>query len=336
MSKPSRRARQHPPKRNPTPEIAQADLQDDVDFPEVFPVTYQDFQNYLDKHKQINPFAWRLETFRRIEAITNRPLICYVTRTSNLRDGTPTHIEDSDLIGFGDLVQTTPGDLVDIFLISNGGSAEATERIVNLIRYRFEHVRFILPANAYSAATLMCFASDEIIMDSTATLGPIDPQWNGVPVRAILRSFDRVKDVLKEEGPEALPAYLPLINKYDLHLLEMCRSAEALSKQLAEEWLSRYMLKVDTDDPVIVEIVDYFRSYDRHKSHSRTIDRVTAQQLGLNVIEAEAIDGLAQLIRSLRNQYELWFDRTPFYKVFENQRGISWGRQAMPISKPNP
>jgi hypothetical protein len=30
------------------------------------------------------------------------------------------------------------------------------------------------------------------------------------------------------------------------------------------------------------------------------------------------------LLRSLYNQYELWFDKTPFYKLFEDARGTSW------------
>lgn len=295
------------------------------------PITYQALNDYVERASSVNPFALRRETFLRIERITKTPLICYVAKTQNLAQGTPAHIEDSDLTGFDDLVQSTEGDAVDIFLVSNGGSAETTERIVKLLRAQYSHIRFILPANAYSAATLMCLAGDEIIMDASATLGPIDPQINGIPTRAILRAFEQIKEKLKIEGPGALTAYMPLLSKYDLHIFEMCKSAEELSTELATNWVSTYMLKCEPEDPRVVRIVKFLADYDLHKSHARSIDRVTASKLELEIINIESIDGLGDLVRSLRNQYAFWFDRTPFFKMFENARGINWGRQAQQV-----
>lgn len=297
--------------------------------PEQLPTTYQELHNEVERRKGgIDTFAWRREIFLRIEAITDIPLIAYVARTVNYGGNAPVAIDNSDLSGFSDLVRTTPGDKVDVVLMSNGGSAEATERIVNLLRGQYQAVRFILPANAYSAATLMCMSGDAIIMDGAATLGPIDPQLGGIPARAILRSFERVKNVLAEEGPKSLTAYMPLLSKYDLHTLEICRSAEELSAELAAKWLSQYMLKCSIDDEKIVEIVRFFGDYDLHKSHARSIDRATASRLGLEVHNTEDTEGLDPLVRSLHNLYEFFFDKTSFIKLFENARGINWGRQA--------
>lgn len=296
------------------------------------PVTYQALADYFGKLEKANPFPIRKETFLRIEHVTGRPLLCYVAKTHHLPQGIPAYIDDSDLTGFGDLVQSIQGETVDIFIVSNGGSVETTERIVRLLRERFKTVRFIVPANAYSAATLICFSSDEIVMDSLATLGPIDPQINGVPARAILRAFETIEKRLKEEGPRALTAYMPLISKYDLHILEICKSAQDLSVELARNWLSTYMLKCTENDPRVAEIVDFFSNYDIHKSHGRSIDRGRARELRLKVTNVEEIEGLADLVRSLYNQYELFFDKTSFYKVFENAWGISWGRQSRTVT----
>jgi hypothetical protein len=313
--------------RIPSIQQSERSAPDPASLPEL-PTTYQALNDYVERAGSINPFALRHETFLRIERVTQVPLICYVAKTQNLVQGIPAHIEDSDLIGFDDLVQSTEGDAVDIFLISNGGSAETTERIVKLLREQYKRIRFILPANAYSAATLMCLAGDEIIMDGSATLGPIDPQINGIPTRAILRAFEQIKEKLKNEGPGALTAYMPLLSKYDLHIFEMCKSAEELSTELAGNWVSSYMLKCDRNDPRVVKIVNFLADYDLHKSHARSIDRVTARGLELEVINTESMNGLGNLIRSLRNQYAFWFDKTPFFKMFENARGINWGRQA--------
>lgn len=302
------------------------------------PVTYQAVSDYYLKRASANPTAGvnfyflREETYSRIERITGRPLICYVTKTNGVAPGVPAYIDDSDLVGFSDLIQAVQGENVDILIVSNGGSPEASERIVHLLRERFKTIRFIVPANAFSAATLICFSGDEILMDSLSTLGPIDPQINGIPARAILRAFETLEERLIKEGPRALTAYMPLIGKYDLHLLEICKSAVELSRELASKWLSEYMLMCSEKDDSVDKIVEFFSDYDVLKSHGRSIDRKKACELGLKVTSIDTFDGLPDLVRSLYNQYVLFFEQTPFYKLFECRNGINWGRQALSVN----
>src|SRR5205807_9174355 len=66
------------------------------------PVSYQEINDYYQPFPESRPFDLRKETFLRIEAITGRPLICYVAKTANVAPGLPTAIDDSDLIGFTD------------------------------------------------------------------------------------------------------------------------------------------------------------------------------------------------------------------------------------------
>lgn len=303
---------------------------------EPIPTSYQDITDHFDKAGEVPLFLLRAETLRRIERITARPLISYVAKTHNISPTVPAHIDDADLLGFGDLVQSTPGNTVDVLLISNGGSVEATERIVRLLRNQYHQLRFIVPANAYSAATLMCFSGNEILLDPLGTLGPIDPQINGVPARAMLRAMESLEERLRDQGPRSLTAYIPMLQKMDLHMLEICKSAQALSKELATRYLSEYMLRAPLDDPRVVAIVDHFSDYDLHKSHGRSIDRGKCQELGLAVTPLEQDGHLRDLIRSLVNQYELLFDKSLFFKLYENARGINWGRQAQRVTIPVP
>jgi len=294
------------------------------------PDSYQALADYFTNAKGVNPFALRSETMRRIEEVTERPLICYVTKTHNLIPGIPAHIDDSDLVGVSDLIRSSPAEKIDVLIISNGGSAEAAERIVRLLRAQYKEVRFIVPGNAFSAATLICFSGDAVVMTLESTLGPIDPQINGVPARAILRAFETLEERLKNEGPRALPAYVPLLSRYDLHILEICKSAQKLSSELAIRWLSDYMLKcADTEDKVL-KTVEFFADYDIHKSHGRSIDRLRgAEMLAIQTTESLNLDSL---VRSLYLQYVFWFEQTAFYKNFECVRGINWGRQATPVN----
>ena len=287
----------------------------------------------------INPFELRLETFRRIEAQTKRPLLCYTSQTENAPQGVRPAIDDGDITGFVDLINSVDGDKADIFIVSNGGRAEATERIVQLLRGRFKDLRFIVPKNAYSAATMMCFSGNKILMLPEGTLGPIDPQLDGVPARAILRGFETLEERLAKEGAQALTAYVPLLQKYDLHLLERCRNAQQLSKDLAREWLSKYAMRKSSKEDV-ENVIEFFVDWDLHKSHGRSINATMAQQIGVPVITLKGRN--AHLARSLSHQYELFFDKSPFYKVFENSAGIAWGRQQatqvvnIPIPTPGP
>lgn len=296
------------------------------------PETYQDVINYFVAVGECNPFLLRKETMMRIERITGSPIICYVARTHNLPRNISSAIEDYDLTGFNDLITNLDSGSVDIFLVSNGGSAEAAERIVDLVRNRFSRVRFIIPRNAFSAATLICLSGDTIIMCPSATLGPIDPQIYGIPARSILRAFETVEKKLKEEGPSSLTAYMPLISKYDLHIFELCKSAEELSKELAKTWLNTYMFKSTDAETVVLKIVEVLADFDTHKSHGRSINRNKAKDLGLNITNIENITGLRSLVESLFNQYEFFFDKTSFYKLFENTYGISWGRQVETVN----
>jgi len=191
------------------------------------------FQAQLDtiKDGQQNK-EFRIACINKIESITGQPLIVYAGNI--FRSNVPNSIDQSDIVGFSDLIEGTGGDNIDVFIHSPGGTVEATERIVNLLRENYENVRFLIPHSAFSAATLMALSGNSILMDDRSTLGPIDPQLviptqSGnmlVPTQTILDGFEKARKILEKEGSAALPAYLPLISKYDLHIFEICRTAQ--------------------------------------------------------------------------------------------------------------
>jgi cupin superfamily acireductone dioxygenase involved in methionine salvage len=312
---------------------------------ETLPIGFPEVEQYYHKYKDPDLFALRVETIKRIEKETGNPLICYVTQTNFVPSSIPAElisIDRSDLDGFDTLIDSVKNKNdsknIDVLFVSNGGSPEAAERIVRLLRENFNIVRFILPANAYSAATMMSFACDSILMTDTASLGPIDPQINGIPARTILRGFQDLEKRIKSEGPQTLAAYIHLLNNYSLHLLEICKSAEELSKELAQTWLSNYMLKTESSNPNLQKIVDFFVDYDTHKSHARSIGCEQAIQLGLKVEKLNRGENITNLVKSLNSQYTFFLTNTPFFKVFENVYGVGWGRQAQIIqsqSSPN-
>ena len=295
--------------------------------------TSQQFNEYINYNAQ-NPSlanvlsSLRLSCYEAIEGLRNRPLLIYSSKFINALPGTPNNIDISDIDGFTDLVQSIRGKSksVDVLLHSPGGQPDATERIVHILRNDFEEVHFIVPHSAYSAATMLALSGDSITLHPSATLGPIDPQINGTPARSIKRGFDKVKEIIKTEGPEALPAYIPLIEKYSLDLLEICEDSEKLSKELVSNWITDFMLKgKEKHQGQVKDSVEYFSDYDTHLLHSRPLVINKLKKFDLNIYQSE--DPLTELIWEAYVHINGFFGLTAFVKLYENRYGVSWGTQ---------
>jgi hypothetical protein len=289
----------------------------------------QDWNNFISTQQGLTGeqlLLMRRECYNDIEKLRGRPLIIYASRFLTAPQGAPVSIDLTDIDGFTDLVSSfKESKSVDVLVHSPGGQPDATERIVNILRNNFEEVHFIIPHSAYSAATMLALSGNSITIHPSATLGPIDPQLNGTPARSIKRGFERVRDIIKEEGPEALPAYIPLIEKYSLDLLEICDDSEKLSKELVSEWLCEYMFKGKKTAEDVKETVDYFSDYDTHLLHSRPLLFKKIKGFGLNISIAE--DELQELIWEAYIMLNGFFNMTPFVKLYENTRGVTWGKQ---------
>jgi hypothetical protein len=301
---------------------------------ERLPSTYNEIETFfLKKHRGANIFSLRKLAMERIEVITERPIISFTMQT-NINEAEAQalcSINDSDVHGIRDLLRCFEGDNVDVFIISNGGSITSAVRLVELIREKCNSVRVLLSAEAYSAATLISFSADVIIMTAGSTLGPIDPQVYGIPAREFLDAIDRLEKKAREHGQQAIAPYVPLIARSPrgLELVELARNSIELSKHYAKEWLSHYnMNAVDKDR--IEETISAFIDREKILTHALPINRNKGRELGLNISRAEDIyqeSNFDELLISLSNQYHFFYANTPFVKSFEDPRQTSWGRQ---------
>ena len=297
--------------------------------------TIQDWHNFIGQKKQMNGkelFELRKSCYKEIEKLRKRPLLVYATKfLDSLPPGAPNFIDISDVDGFTDLINSIKDSKsVDVLLHSPGGRPDATERIVTILRNRFEEVNFLIPHSAYSAATMLALSGNSILLHHSATLGPIDPQINGIPARSIKRGFEKIKEKIREEGPESLPAYIPLIEKYSIELLELCEDSEKLSKELVTAWLKEYMFNNDKNATgKIKKAVDYFSDYDKHLLHSRPLSLKKLEKFNLNIKFADPV--LQELLWEAYILLNGFFNMTPFVKLYETLHGVSWGKQFQPI-----
>lgn len=297
--------------------------------------TAQDWNDFVAAAQQARQpltgkdlFALRKTCYEEIEKHRGHPLLVYATKfLEGVPPGAPNFIDLSDVDGFTDLINSVKGNgSVDVLLHSPGGRPDATERLVGILRGKFDEVNFLIPHSAYSAATMFALSGNNIVLHPSATLGPIDPQINGIPARSIKRGFEKVKERIAKEGPETLPAYIPLIEKYSLDLLELCEDSEKLSRELVSSWLKRYMFKGDKKTiGKIRKAVNYFSDYDKHLLHSRPLPMDKLSEFGLKIeLAGETLQDLLWEAYILLNGF---FNVSPFVKLYESAHGVSWGKQ---------
>jgi ClpP class serine protease len=83
---------------------------------------------------------------------------------------------------------------IDLVLHTPGGLALASLQIARALKAHPARVTVFVPHYAMSGGTLIALAADEIVMDSHAVLGPVDPQLGEYPAASLLKVV-RTKDV---------------------------------------------------------------------------------------------------------------------------------------------
>ncbi len=95
-------------------------------------------------------------------------------------------IEDSEQVLRA--IRLTPPDVpIDLILHTPGGLVLATEQIARALIRHPAKVTVYVPHYAMSGGTMLALASDEIVMDANAVLGPVDPQLGNYPAASIIK-----------------------------------------------------------------------------------------------------------------------------------------------------
>lgn len=292
--------------------------------------TYEEISKRAQADK--SPDKVRREILTKLTTKTGRPLVLYAvdmfnqTKINASPQGSQTiMINLSDKNGFYEALRGIEGDSIDVILHSPGGSPDATESIVKILRDRFKSVRFIVPSMAKSAATMMCMSGDEVILGSTAELGPTDPQMliNGKqsPAHGIIDQFDEAKSELAKNN-KALPAWIPILEQYGPSLISQCKTAIKLSNKLVAVWLAKYMLKGDSKAKYKAGKISKFLSDKKHMSHGRALSIEDLKAKGAKIkLASEMSEDMGQLIEDLRIAIEVTFLTSGAIKIFENQYG---------------
>lgn len=134
---------------------------------------------------------------------------------------------------------------IAIILTTPGGSAETVEKLVDIVRYHYQEVYFVIPDEAMSAGTIFAMSGDKIFMDYTSSLGPIDPQvHNGTDWVPALGYLDQVDKMIRKSADGTLTdAELLILQNLDLAMLSRYEQAKNLTVTLLKKWLVDYKFR---------------------------------------------------------------------------------------------
>lgn len=174
----------------------------------------------------------------------------------------------------------------DILLIvhSPGGSIESGYLIAKTCkRLSKEHFVVAVPRKAKSAATLLALGADQIHMGLLSQLGPIDPQFGGLPALGMKNALEILSDLACRYpgASQMLSEYIS--DKLDLRILGYFERANESAGQYAERLLTNKSLPQGrTPASLATHFVNHY------KDHGFVIDYDEAEDLlGADLIKKE-------------------------------------------------
>ena len=299
----------------------------------------KEIQSHTDKDGKLVPGIdinqLRQKYLKHLFELTNRNIIAYYSgwlktgRTSNV------DINDSDITGFMNAIKDLDCDRgLDLILHTPGGNPTATEGIVRYLRTKFNDIRVIVPQMAMSAGSMLACAGNSIVMGAHSCLGPIDPQFVGIPAYNIVEQFRQAKKDL-ENNPKSFHYWKIQLEKYNPAFLNFLLDAIELSGSLTEQWLMTYMFsdldstKAKTKAEEVVEVLN-----SNNKSHSKHFMRDDCEKMGLRIVPLEDCQEFQEAVLSVHHSFIINFDVSNATKIIENHLGACYiSQQPVTVKK---
>lgn len=199
----------------------------------------------------------RIKLLEKIEQKRNSRVIAFIHRQGTMSFlGFPLmrYIDINDSEEILRAIKLTDKSIpIDIILHTPGGLVLASEQIANALKKHQAKVTVFVPHYAMSGGTLIALATDEIVMDENAVLGPLDPQLGQKPAASVLKILEQ-KPIEKISDKTLVLADLvkKAINQIKSLIIDLLkdkmdiRKAEQLAETLSTgKWTHDYPITVE-------------------------------------------------------------------------------------------
>jgi membrane-bound ClpP family serine protease len=194
---------------------------------------------------------------------------------------------------------------IDLLIQTPGGFVDACEKLISVLKQRTDDYRVIVPSWAKSAGTIIALSGSTIVMGVNSELGPIDPQFNGIPA-----------EFIRDDPAQPFA------------MTKLAGAAITRTQNLARQVLNDRMMK-GADAARIDDLVNQLSSAQSYCSHGAVINAREAENLGLAVTYLAPEDDLWRRVWLLYCMYEHDSQVRNYAKVFEGPR-ISIARHMPP------
>ena len=277
----------------------------------------------------------RRKYLKELHKLTDRNIIVYYSGWLQKPGVEGSGINDGDKIGLMTTIHgMNPAKGLDLILHTPGGGTAATESIVDYLRGIFGmNIRAIIPQLALSAGTMIACACKSILMGKQSSLGPIDPQFNGLPAHGIIEEFEKAYKESKVDQLK-IPLWQPIIAKYTPTLIGECEKAITWSEEMVKEWLTSGMFSGDRNAKAkAAGVFKELGSHDLTKSHDRHFSISKCKEMGLVIELMEDDQSLQDAVLSVHHAYIHTLSATPAFKVIENHNGQAYIQQVQITQK---
>jgi uncharacterized protein YjgD (DUF1641 family) len=168
-----------------------------------------------------------------------------------------------------------------LILNNRGGKVEPAYLISKTCKENSPKFNVAIPRKAKSAATLISLGANEIHMGTMSELGPIDPQFGGLPALGLTSSLESLAKVVTQypKSSELFASYLSA--KLDLRILGYFERVSESSMQYAIRLLDGKKLSKSVEEVAKNFVYEY-------KDHSFVIDKEEASKFLGDIIKVNS------------------------------------------------
>ena len=258
---------------------------------------------------------------------TNRNVIAYYSGFLAKPKIQGVDITDEDKNGFMSCVHMMDRNLgLDLFLHTPGGDIAATESLVYYLKEMFgNNIRAIIPQIAMSAGAMLACSCNSILMGKHSSIGPVDPQFNGIPAIGVIEELKRAYEEIKIDQRAAF-VWNPILSQLPPSFVQQCYWAIERSGDFLKQTLQDGMLKdlpESEKTEITNKIVQRLTDLTFNKAHNRHIHYQECKELGLNIelLEDNSDGKLQDLVLTVHHCFMHTLANTAAFKVIEDHRG---------------
>ncbi len=258
------------------------------------------------------------------EKLNNRNVIAYYSGWLSKPNIEGTEINDEDKNGFMlGVHKLDKSKGLDLILHTPGGDGAATESLIFYLREMFGNdIRAIIPQIAMSAGTIIACSCKSILMGKHSNIGPVDPQFGGIPAIGVLSEIKRAWEEIKTDQRAAL-LWNPILGRLPPSFVQQCDWAIERGKELIGRALREGMFVGEPEqEDKIEKIVRWLSDLSDNKTHSRHFHYKDCRDYGLKIEMLEDGDReLQDLVLTVHHCFMLTLMNTPCHKIIENHLG---------------